>query len=184
MPLEQFLPLQVYAFLLVFSRLAGTVMLLPGIGEAYVPARLRLLFALLLAVIVAPLVSSFLPAEPTNIFVLFKILLAEILIGIYIGIISRMLLLTLDSAGRFIALTIGMANAEVFNPSISSQASLPGLLLTTMGVLILFSTNMHHTLILAVSESYTMFPAGTFLPTGDMAFVLARIVSDSFRLAL
>lgn len=184
MPLEQFLPLQVYAFLLVFSRLAGTVMLLPGIGEAYVPARLRLLFALLLAVIVAPLVSSFLPAEPTNIFVLFKILLAEILIGIYIGIISRVLLLTLDSAGRFIALTIGMANAEVFNPSISSQASLPGLLLTTMGVLILFSTNMHHTLILAVSESYTMFPAGTFLPTGDMAFVLARIVSDSFQLAL
>ena len=53
-----------------------------------------------------------------------------------------------------------------------------------MGVLILFATNMHHTLILAVSESYTMFPAGTFLPTGDMAFVLARIVSDSFRLAL
>ena len=94
MPLEQFLPLQVYAFLLVFSRLAATVMLLPGIGEAYVPARLRLLFALLLAVIVAPLVSGFLPAEPTNIFVLFKTLMAEILIGVYIGIISRVLLLT------------------------------------------------------------------------------------------
>ena len=47
------------------------------------------------------------------------------------------MLLTLDTVGRIIGLTIGMANAEVFNPSISSQASLPGLLLTTMGVMIL-----------------------------------------------
>ena len=148
MALEQFLPIQVFAFLLVFSRLAGTLMLLPGLGEAYVPPRVRLLFALLLSIIVAPLVSAFLPPEPGSIFLLFKLILAEIVIGIYIGIVARMLLLTLDSVGRFIALTIGMSNAEVFNPSISTQASLPGLLLTTMGVLILFSTNMHHVLIM------------------------------------
>ena len=43
MALEQFLPIQVFAFLLVFSRLAGTLMLLPGLGEAYVPPRVRLL---------------------------------------------------------------------------------------------------------------------------------------------
>ena len=184
MALEQFLPIQVFAFLLVFSRLAGTLMLLPGLGEAYVPPRVRLLFALLLSIIVAPLVSAFLPAEPGSIFLLFKLILAEIVIGIYIGIVARMLLLTLDSVGRFIALTIGMSNAEVFNPSISTQASLPGLLLTTMGVLILFSTNMHHVLIMGISESYTMFPVGVFLPTGDMAFVLARVLADSFSLAL
>ena len=184
MALEQFLPIQVFAFLLVFSRLAGTLMLLPGLGEAYVPPRMRLLFALLLAIIVAPLVSSFLPPEPGSIFLLFKLILAEIVIGIYMGIVARMLLLTLDTVGRFIALTIGMSNAEVFNPSISTQASLPGLLLTTMGVLILFSTNMHHVLIIGISESYTMFPVGVFLPTGDMAFVLARVLADSFRLAL
>ena len=53
-----------------------------------------------------------------------------------------------------------------------------------MGVLIHFSTNMHHVLIMGISESYTMFPAGVFLPTGDMAFVLARVLADSFSLAL
>ena len=72
MALEQFLPIQVFAFLLVFSRLAGTLMLLPGLGEAYVPPRVRLLFALLLSIIVAPLVSAFLPPEPESIFLLFK----------------------------------------------------------------------------------------------------------------
>ena len=57
----------------------------------------------------------------------------EIVVGVYLGMVARIMLLTLDTAGRIIGLTIGMANAEVFNPSISSQASLPGLLFTTMG---------------------------------------------------
>ena len=184
MPLEEFLPLQVYAFLIVFSRLSATIMLVPGIGEAYVPVRIRLLFSLLLTIIIAPLVSGLLPPEPKSVFRLFEILLAEVLIGTYVGLISRILLLTLDTVGRFIALLIGMSNAEVFNPAISTQASLPGLLLTTMGILILFTTNMHHTLIIAISDSYTLFPPGVFLPSGDMAFVIARLIADSLRLAL
>ncbi|MBH68679.1 MAG: flagellar biosynthetic protein FliR [Rhodospirillaceae bacterium] len=184
MALEQFLPLQVYAFLIVFARVAATVMLIPGIGEAFVPIKVRLLFALLLTIIIAPLVSGSLPPEPRQVVELFRLLAVEIVIGIYIGIVAKIMLLTLDTVGRFIGVTIGMANAEVFNPSISSQASLPGLLLTTMGVMILFATNMHHTLILAVTDSYNMFPVGKMLLAGDSAFVVARLIGDSFRLAL
>ena len=184
MALEQFLPLQVYAFLIVFARIAATVMLIPGIGEAFVPIRVRLLFAILLTIIIAPLVSGSLPPEPRQVVELFGLLAVEIIIGIYIGIVARIMLLTLDTVGRFIGVTIGMANAEVFNPSISSQASLPGLLLTTMGVVILFSTNMHHMLILAVTDSYNMFPVGKMLLASDSAFAVARLISDSFRLAL
>ena len=85
MALEQFLPIQVFAFLLVFSRLAGTLMLLPGLGEAYVPPRVRLLFALLLSIIVAPLVSAFLPAEPGSIFLLFKLFDSKEMLGLMKG---------------------------------------------------------------------------------------------------
>ena len=136
MALEQFLPLQVLAFLIVFTRVAAAVMILPGIGEAFVPIRVRLLFALLLTVVVSPLIASSLPPEPKTLAALFKLLFFEIVVGIYLGMVARIMLLTLDTVGRIIGLTIGMANAEVFNPSISSQASLPGLLLTTMGVMI------------------------------------------------
>ena len=184
MALEQFLPLQVYAFLIVFSRVAAAVMVLPGIGEAFVPMRIRVLFALLLSVLVAPLVAANLPPEPTQVGSLFRLLATEIIVGLYLGLITRIMLLTLDTVGRIIGMTIGMANAEVFNPSISSQASLPGLLLTTMGVMILFATNMHHMFILAVSDSYNIFPVGEFLNVGDTAFVIARLIADSFGLAV
>ena len=184
MALEQFLPLQVLGFLIIFTRVAAAVMILPGIGEAFVPMRVRLLFALLLTVVVSPLIFSSLPPEPKTLAALFKLLFLEIVVGIYLGMVARIMLLTLDTVGRIIGLTIGMANAEVFNPSISSQASLPGLLLTTMGVMILFATNMHHLFILAIVDSYKVFPAGSIFEWGDSALVIARLIADSFRLAL
>lgn len=184
MPLEQFLPLQAYAFLVIFTRLAGTVMLLPGFGEAFAPERVRLLFALLLTIVVAPMIEPMVPPEPANVFGLFVLLAGELLVGVYLGIISRVMLLTLDTAGRFISTSIGMANAQIFNPSIANQASIPGLMLTTMGIMVLFATNMHHFLILAVIDSYTLFPIGNPMPSGDAALVMSRMVGDSFRLAL
>ena len=184
MALEQFLPLQVLSLLIVFTRVAAAVMVLPGIGEAFVPMRVRLLFALLLTVVVSPLISSSLPPEPKTLAALFKLLFFEIVVGVYLGMVARIMLITLDTVGRIIGLTIGMANAEVFNPSISSQASLPGLLLTTMGVMILFATNMHHLFILAIVDSYKVFPVGSIFAWGDSALVIARLIADSFRLAL
>ena len=126
MPLEQYLPLQVLAFLIVFTRIAAAVMILPGVGEAFVPMRVRLLFAMLLTLVVSPLISSHLPPEPRTLVDLFRLVFLEIVVGVYLGMVARIMLLTLDTVGRIIGLTIGMANAEVFNPSISSQASLPG----------------------------------------------------------
>ena len=184
MPLEQYLPLQVLAFLVVFTRIAAAVMILPGVGEAFVPMRVRLLFAMLLTLVVSPLISSHLPPEPRTLVDLFRLVFLEIVVGVYLGMVARIMLLTLDTAGRIIGLTIGMANAEVFNPSISSQASLRGLLLTTMGVMLLFATNMHHLFILAIVDSYKVFPAGAIFEWGDSAFVIARLIADSFRLAL
>jgi flagellar biosynthesis protein FliR len=183
-PLEQFLPLQAYAFLVIFTRLAGTVMLMPGFGESFAPARVRLLFAMLLTIVAGPLVEGFVPPEPKSLISLFLLLAGELLVGVYIGLISRIMLLTLDTAGRIISTSVGMANAQIFNPSISNQASIPGLLLTTMGIMVILATNMHHTLILAVVDSYTIFPVGNPMASGDVALVISRMVGDSFNLAL
>lgn len=184
MPLEQFLPLQTYAFLMIFVRLAATVMLLPGVGEAFAPVRVRLLFALLLSIVSAPMIQPYVPPEPSSELSLFVLLAGEFIIGVYLGLISRIMLLTLDTAGRFISFSIGIANAQIFNPSIANQASIPGLLLTTMGIMVLFATNMHHTLIIAVIDSYTLFPPSQIIPSGDLAMVIARVVADSFQIAL
>ena len=50
-----FLPALAAAFLLTFARVGTMVMLLPGLGELNVPARVRLTIALVLTAILLPL---------------------------------------------------------------------------------------------------------------------------------
>ena len=55
---------QVWAGGLIFARVGAVMMMLPGIGESYVPPRVRLSLALLLALVLWPLVGGTLPALP------------------------------------------------------------------------------------------------------------------------
>ncbi len=50
------LPLELYVAGLVFARVGAIVMLIPGVGEAAVPPRIRLAFALVLALVLVALV--------------------------------------------------------------------------------------------------------------------------------
>ncbi|NQW11422.1 MAG: flagellar type III secretion system protein FliR [Alphaproteobacteria bacterium] len=184
MPLEQYLPLQVYGVLMVLARSGTTVFLIPGIGETFVPNKVRILFALGLAIAIAPVIGPNLPPEPATPAGLLMLLLGEVVIGVYFGLVARLLLLTLDTTGRIIAFSSGLANAQAFNPALSEQGSLPGLFLTTLGIMLLFATNMHHMLIRAIVDSYEVFPVGGALPLGDLSDALARLVSGSFRVAV
>ena len=58
---------QVFAGGLIFARLAAIVMLIPGIGEAYIPARIRLSLAFVMTLALYPVLSAGVPAEPPTV---------------------------------------------------------------------------------------------------------------------
>ena len=55
---------EVFAYLFVFSRLGGALLVLPGVGEQYISTRVRLLFALAFTVVLTPVLLDRLPAMP------------------------------------------------------------------------------------------------------------------------
>ena len=181
MPLEQYLPLQVYAFGLVFTRVAAMVAMMPGIGESSIPMNVRVFLAIAISVVISPLVAGSLPPSPPSVFGLLMLLTGEIVVGGFFGLVSRILLLTLDTAGQLISLSIGLSNASVFNPAIQNQASIPGLFLTTAGLLVLFAADMHHVLIRGIVDSYTLYAPGGVMPVGDFANALSRLIAGSFK---
>lgn len=183
MPLEDFLPSQVYIILLVLSRLGATMMLIPGIGETFVPVQFRIILAVGLSLVVAPLVGSTIPVAPSAP-ELFQLLFFEMVIGLYFGIVARILLLTMDTAGQVIAMNTGLSNAQIFNPAIATQGSLPGFFLLNLATLLLLITDLHHLLIRAMIDSYSLFPPGAPLPVADFADAIATIISSSFQLAI
>jgi len=182
--LEQILPATLFAYLLVFARAGSVLMVLPGFGESYITPRLRLLLGLAIAVLLTPVLRPSLPALPDSPLTLLVLLAIEILIGLFLGLAARILMSALQVAGMVAAYHSSLANAFVFDPAAAQQGALAGAFLTITGLLLIFVTNLHHVLLMGIFGSYQIFVPGAPLPVADMSEAAARLVADSFLLAM
>ncbi|MGA7712083.1 MAG: flagellar biosynthetic protein FliR [Rhizomicrobium sp.] len=174
----------VLVYLLVFARTGAMVMLLPAIGEATVPANVRLILALAISLALAPTVMSAYPqTAPASILALGLLIAQEITAGILIGAMARIVMSALSVAGYLIAGQTGLSYAQTLDPtSVGQQGAVVGNFISLLGVVLIFATNLHHLAIGAIAGSYHLIPPGTSLPSGDMAELTIRIVSGSFAL--
>ncbi|RJF82222.1 flagellar biosynthetic protein FliR [Azospirillum cavernae] len=182
--LQTLLSEQIFVWMIVFVRVGAAFSVMPTVGDAFVSARTRLLLALAVSVVVAPVLRPQLPPIPGNPFQLTVLIVGEMAVGIFLGSVGRLLMGTLEVAGTIIALETGLSNAQIFNPAMATSGSLPGALLGWLGLLLLFITDMHHLLIMAVVDSYATFVPGAPIPIDDMANVIGQLVSKTFLLGV
>src|ERR1700744_2548252 len=95
--LDAFLTGHVFAFVFVFSRIGSALMLFPGIGESYVPARMRLMFAFMLNFLMMGPLLPRIPVPPDSLADLTKILTYEIVIGLFFGTLLRLMMNILEN---------------------------------------------------------------------------------------
>ncbi|HNB26096.1 MAG TPA: flagellar biosynthetic protein FliR [Alphaproteobacteria bacterium] len=184
MNLEQLVNFNLFNFFMIFARLGSAIMLLPGFGEAYVPQRVRLVFALMVSLVLMPMLADRLPAMPAAFDLFTGLLVLEIGIGIFFGMLTRLILLGAQSAGSVIALQIGLASALVSDPTTQQQAAVTGNFLLALTVVLIFSTGLDHMTLKGLVGTYGIFPPGIVPPLGDVANHASRIVADSFAVAI
>jgi flagellar biosynthetic protein FliR len=184
--LQQLVVGQVYTFMLVFVRVGTAMMIMPGVGDGFVPERVRLLFSLAFCVVLTPIVGSTLPEFTGAGLSFILLLLGEFIMGLFMGTIARIFMAALDTAGMLMSTQIGLANAQIFNPAFATQGSIMGAFLSITGALLLFATNLHHVLLSALMDSYQTFPPGRMAMafTGDMADAIAMAVTRAFAIGL
>ncbi len=182
--LERLLALEAFSYLLVFSRLGTAVMLMPGVAEAFVPARVRLLVALTVTVVMYPVVAPLLPSTPNAFIAVLLLIFGEVTIGLFIGSVARILATALTTTGTIMAFLTGFANATLFNPMIQDQGALTSVFLSLLGTLLIFATGLHHLMFAALMDSYTMFIPGAPLPLDDLSEAMSRLVAGSFKLGV
>ena len=182
--LETFMVSGVLAFMLTFARVGTAIIIMPGLGDSFVSTRIRLHMALGISFVLFPIILPYIPSPIPPTFALVAIIGTELIIGLMIGTVARIFMTALDTAGMVVSSQSGLANAQVFNPTLATQGSIMGAFLSMTGVVLIFATNMHHLLITGVVESYTMFPLGSALDTGSMADLISRAVSTSFTLGI
>lgn len=180
--LQEFLNAEVYSFILTFVRLGAAFLLMPGLGDAFIPTRIRLLLALGMTLVLYPFVGPNLPDPEPEVLEIFTYISAEFVIGLFIGFSARVFQTALDMGGQFISLIAGLRGAELFSPSLGGQGSVIGGFLGVTGIALFMAANLHHLMILGILNSYEIFPFGEMPASGGLADVTSRFVTQSFML--
>jgi flagellar biosynthesis protein FliR len=179
-----YLPALGAAFLLVFARTGTMVMLLPGLGEQNISARLRLTIALVLAAVLLPLHRNDYHIDPGALGPVIVMLVEEIIIGAMLGLTARLTISALEVAGSVIAQQLGLGFVTSIDPTQGEQGAIIGNFLTLLGITLFFATDMHYLVIAALNDSYTLFAPGEMPSTGDAAALITKIVSGAFRIGI
>jgi flagellar biosynthesis protein FliR len=179
-----FLPALAAAFMLVFARVGTMLMLLPGLGELSVPVRMRLTVALMLAAVLLPLHRDAYVLDLRAFGPVFAMLGEELFIGAVLGLTARLMISALQVAGSVIAQQLGLGFVTAVDPTMGQQGVIIGNFLTLVGVTLIFATDLHHLVIAALDDSYTLFEPGELPFLGDVAAHTTKTVATAFRIGI
>ena len=175
---------QVWAGGLIFARIGAMILTLPGIGETYVPPRIRLSLALVISLCLWPVVGGALPALPDSLGATVGWVIREVLTGLMIGSILRIFTAALSTAGEIVSLQTTLSFAQTANPLMGGQNTTIAAFLMLFGTVLVFATNTHHLFIAGLVGSYELIAPARPLIAADFAELAVRTVGDSFMLGI
>lgn len=175
---------QFTAYFLVFARLGSMMMIMPALGDENVPARVRLMFALVLSLVVLPVVLISLPPMPVTLPAMAALLIGEILIGLMLGTAVRILFSAVQFAGTVIGFQSGLSGAMIFDPTQGMQTVIVSRFISILAVVLIFATDLHHLMLAGMVRSYALFRPGADIMMGDFAMLSVQMLAQSFALGL
>jgi len=179
-----FLPAIGATFILMFARIGTMVMLMPGLGELTVPARVRLMIALVLTIVMFPLHRAAFTLDLKSFGPVMMLLGQELFIGAVLGLAARLTISALQVAGSVVAQQLGLGFVTTVDPTMGQQGVIVGNFLTILGITLVFATDLHHFTIAALHNSYTLFHPGEVPLVGDVAALITRSVAAAFRVGI
>jgi flagellar biosynthetic protein FliR len=139
-------------------RIGAMLMLAPVLGPGMLPARIRLIVALALAIAVAPLLPATPPTSGFDAATLLAVA-RELAIGAAIGFIFRLAFEATAVAGEMIAQGMGLSFAQMVDPVRGTQSPVMGQWFVMLCGLCFFALDGHLAMVRVVVESYAVAPA-------------------------
>jgi flagellar biosynthetic protein FliR len=176
----------VLATFIVFCRIGGCLMLVPGFSSVNIPVQVRLFVAIVTSFALAPvLVATLRPlvagAAPLTLAVLIG---SELLVGSVIGLGGRVFFLALQTMATAMASAIGLSNIP--GTQVGDVDPAPALVPLIMAAVttLFFITDQHWQVLKGLMNSYDVWHPGDRLG-GDMGLMqLVNRLSEAFVLTL
>jgi flagellar biosynthetic protein FliR len=175
---------QFQTFLICTARVAGFIGAIPVYFGSQTPARIKAALVFAISLVLFPVLSPALPEvsfQPIS-FLLFTI--NETLLGLILGLISRLIFTTVEFGGTIIGYQMGFAAANVFDPQNQNQVSLISQFQNVFAILIFLALDGHHIFIKIAVKSYQLLPPGHLDLSGEAIPYLMELTSRMFSLGV
>ena len=180
----EILPATAYIYILTFARIGAALMVLPALGEMSVSSRIRLVLALTVTAVLAPGAAVAYGTMPLGLGAIAVDIVSETATGLFLGLTARIFMSALQVAGTVIAFQSGLAFAMNVDPTQGIQGAIVGAYLGVLGIVMVFATDMHHLMLIALRDSYILFPPQAAFPASDFLQIAVATVSDAFSLGV
>lgn len=145
------------AFLWPFIRILAVIGAAPVFGESSIPVRLKVAYAALITVVVAPAIGP-MPDIPTGSYTSFLIVMHQIIIGVAMGLVMRIAFAAVQTAGEFIGLQMGLSFASFFDPATGANTAVLSRIMNVVAVLLFLALNGHLILIANLANTFHILP--------------------------
>lgn len=147
-------------FLWPFFRIAAMVGAFPVFSSAFIPMRVRLIIALALTVVIAPIVPAVPQIDPLSLDAV-VVILQQVLIGIAMGFIFHLVINAFIIGGQIIAMQMGLGFSTMVDPVNGAQAPVLSMLFLMLVTLFFLLLDGHLLIIAVVAESFHSLPIST-----------------------
>lgn len=170
-------------YILPFARLSGFLMTMVVVGSKNFPARFRLLLAVSITVLIAPVLPA---TESVELFTLssFLLVIKQTMIGIVLGFVSRLFLETFVVGAQIVAMQSGLGFASLVDPSNGTSVPALGQFFLMLATLLFLLFDGHLIMLRMVVESFHTLPISGDYSISEMAIQVVSWFKWVFAAAL
>lgn len=152
--------MQIILFALILIRMSAFIVSAAIFSSTQISAPLKILLAVTITLAVYhPLATNItLSRISDNQGDLLLLSMREALIGVALGFVTRFFFFAIAMAGELVSLSMGLGQAQIFNPSVGSMGNAMEQFYSVMATLVFLMLNGHHMMIQGVVESFTTSP--------------------------
>jgi len=140
-----------------FIRIGAFVMVMPVIGGSFVPQRVRLILAMALTLVIAPVLPS-LPSVDILSMPGMVLMAQEIATGVAMGFAVQLIFDAIALGGQVISMSMGLGFAVFVDRERGVNVPVLGQLFMMLGMLIFLSLDGHLALIQMLADSFRIMP--------------------------
>jgi len=166
-----------------FVRIASMVAAIPVFSSTFVPMRTRLVLAIGITIVIAPVIPSVPVIDALSIPGVLLIV-QQVLIGIFMGFIFHMVFAIFTIGGQVIAMQMGLGFATMIDPVNGSQAPVLSMFFILLVTLLFFILDGHLAMIGLLAESFHSLPISTEFMEKQNFWSMAAWASKMFSVAV